>query len=133
MTQTRFPDLEVYIKRATTEQIIDWLTIYFTVSNPTSVNGTIQLSLTAKPDDQTIARPAPMINCIVMDKAAKGGYVSVWLKENHSPWNNDKECAAAAYAALALETRCSTGGWEGEDEGGWFRFTEDGVTNVNWF
>jgi len=34
---------------------------------------------------------------------------------------------------LGLETRCSNGGWDGNDEQGWRRFTAVGETIVNWF
>jgi len=31
-----------------------------------------------------------------------------------------------------LETRCSTGSWDGNDEQGWLRLTPDGESIVNW-
>jgi hypothetical protein len=48
-------------------------------------------------------------------------------------WKTDRDCAIEAFEFFApREIRCSTGGWEGEDECGWFRITDDGIKTVNW-
>ena len=73
------------------------------------------------------------MECIILLKATKGGYTSVWFKSNDTNWNTDKDCAVDAFKFFAPnEIRCSTGGWEGEDEGGWFRITEAGIKIANW-
>lgn len=72
------------------------------------------------------------MTCNISENVAKGGFTSVWFKTNETPWENDHECAVSAFDYFQIETRCSTGGWEGEDDGGWLRITDKGSQTVNW-
>jgi hypothetical protein len=111
-----FPDIEIYIKRPS----LDALVSVGLVSHLTRGTTTEVLLL-----DQT--------SCIIVENAVKGGYTSVWFKSNQTPWATDRDCALAAWSHFQIETRCSSGGWNGLDEQGWLRFTEAGETVVNWF
>jgi hypothetical protein len=134
----RFPDLEIYIKRVDVEAVTAWLQSNFTLvrTETTSEHTVCHLQSNDKPGKPGLSDQADM-QCVILQKAVKGGYVSVWFKQNNTAWDTDRDCAEQAYAYFSAlgdtEIRCSTGGWLGEDEGGWFRFTKDGIQTVNWF
>ena len=115
----KFPDIEIYLKRVSTEDILPWLEQVF---------GSIEVTRT---EPSTRCKLAGMF-CTVTEQVAKGGYTSVWFESNETPWPTDLECARAAFSHFGAETRCSTGGWEGEDDGGWIRITDKGEQVVNW-
>jgi hypothetical protein len=115
----RFPDIEIYLKRVTTEEITSWLEQMF---------GSASVERT---EPNTRCKLGTMF-CTVTEDVAKGGYTSVWFESNETPWVTDLECARQAFDHFKVETRCSTGGWEGEDDGGWLRITDKGEQVVNW-
>lgn len=119
MNQARYPDIEIYLKRVDTEQILAWLR---------QAVGEFEISKR----EPSIQIQFGDMACTIAENVAKGGYVSVWFKPNKTPWSTDRECALAAFAEFQVEIRCSTGGWEGEDDGGWLRITEKGEQVVNW-
>ena len=114
-----FPDIEIYLKRVTADEVIQWLEQVFgsAVVERTDPNTRCQLG---------------DVFCTITEQVAKGGYTSVWFESNQTPWTTDHECAKQAFEYFKVETRCSTGGWEGEDDGGWLRITEKGEQLVNW-
>tara|TARA_R110002073_G_scaffold27872_11_gene89235 strand:- start:3150 stop:3518 length:369 start_codon:yes stop_codon:yes gene_type:complete len=117
---SRFPDLEVYLKRVPTEDIVTWLESLFESVRVLST------------DPSTKCLINETMPCTISENVAKGGYTSLWFKTNQTPWATDHDCAQAAFDHFQCETRCSTGGWEGEDDGGWLRITVDGTQTVNW-
>jgi hypothetical protein len=124
MTQP-YPDLEIYIKRVEPEQVVRWLEDRFELEKTQPSKDAVVCTLRGT--------TSKTMECVILLKAAKGGYASVWFKSNDTPWNTDKDCAIDAFDFFQpKEIRCSTGGWEGNDEGGWFRITNDGVQTVNW-
>ena len=116
-----FPDIQIYIKRPELEQLEAWLK---------ATVGPIKIETRGSSSQVTLGNGE---SCLIVANAVKGGYTSVWFKTNQTPWPTDRDCALAAWQALGLETRCSNGGWDGNDEQGWRRFTEAGETVVNWF
>lgn len=126
-----YPDLEIYIKRCTTDGILDWLGARFNLSETQSHKLKTSCRLTAPNSISS------RMKCIILEKAVKGGYTSVWIKNNQTIWNTDRECALDAFAYFSdapdVEIRCSTGAWRGEDEAGWLSFKADGERIVNWF
>ncbi len=122
---TEQPDIEIYVKRAELAQIQDWLKQFFTIHESHPAGETQKL---------TLQYEQKSLCCTVFEKAAKGGYTSICFEPNHTPWETDEDCARQAFEFFDLETRCITGGWSnGEaDQGGWYRFTENGRSVVNW-
>ncbi len=114
-----FPDIEIYIKRVSVDDVLAWLRGVFTEVE------------VLRTEPNTRCKIGAMF-CTISDQVAKGGYVSVWFESNETPWKTDRDCGRDAYQHFKVEVRCSTGGWEGEDDGGWFRFTEKGEQVVNW-
>ncbi|MBO6702896.1 MAG: hypothetical protein JJ921_11175 [Pseudomonadales bacterium] len=121
----RHPDIEIYIKRVPLEDLTQWLERRFEVSDRKDIGETLKLSMTFE--------GAPL-TCTVFENAAKGGYTSISFEPNNTPWDDDEACANEAYELFQLEVRCITGGWttNAPVEGGWYRFTKDGRSVVNW-
>lgn len=121
----RHPDIEIYIKRVPLADLLQWLDQRFAVGEQQEAGDTlkVQLNWEGKP-----------LSCTIYENAAKGGYTSVMFEPNHTPWDNDEACAEEAFKIFQLEVRCITGGWstDSPSEGGWYRFTENGCSVVNW-
>lgn len=115
----RFPDLEIYLKKVSADDILNWLKSIFT-------------SVEVIATDPSTRCLIDQMACTISENVAKGGYASLWFKDNQTPWHTDVEMARAAFAQFNCEIRCSTGGWEGEDDGGWLRITDKGEQTVNW-
>lgn len=119
-----FPDIEIYLKRPEASDVDAWLLSHFDINARSTRGNTETLELAWRGSE---------LECVIVPKAVKGGYTSVWFKSANTPWSNDKECAIDAFKHLAVEVRCSRGSWEeGADESGWLRITETGESVVNW-
>ena len=116
----KFPDIEIYLKRVETAAIVAWLESTFSKIEVIRSEPSTQCKIDGE------------MRCTITEQVAKGGYCSVWFENNLTPWTTDRDCAVAAFTHFQCETRCSTGGWEGEDDGGWLRITEKGEQIVNW-
>jgi hypothetical protein len=132
------PDIEIYVKRVETDEIVRWLSEYFEIIEGHHSHLTVPFSgepgatmITLRYPDSD---PTSHLHCTIVEKAVKGGFTTVWFKSNQTPWKSDAECAEAAFDFFNVEVRCSTGGWQNgdEDTGGWLRFTKDGQSIVNW-
>ena len=120
------PDIEIYLQRAAPRDIVSWLKKHFEIMETVSQGDSHTL---------TLAYEGKSLECVIVEKAAIGGYVSVWFKKNETPWSSDEECASEAFTVLGVESRCSVGGWKpgaDDDSGGWYRFTDEGRSVVNW-
>jgi len=121
----KYPDLEIYIKRVEPEHVVRWLEERFEL-----------LSTGSRPDCVVCTLKGitgSLMECVIVLKAAKGGYTSVWFKSNDTMWNTDRDCGIDAFNFFTpREIRCSTGGWAGEDDNGWLRICDDGIKTVNW-
>jgi hypothetical protein len=119
------PDIEIYLKKVPVDEILVWLREHFEVSGQTEKGDTLQLDLVF--DGKTV-------NCTILEKAAHGGYTSVWFRANVTPWDDDEACARNAFEYFGAEVRCSRSGWQPEedDEGQWLRLTPKGESIVNW-
>ena len=121
----RPPDIEIYVKRVDLESIQNWLKEHFIVEGRETKGDAMELRL---------AFDEVRLDCIIVERAVKGGYTSVWFKQNNTPGDSDEACALAAHNYLDAETRCSISGWQtgDDDRGGWYRFTNGERSTVNW-
>lgn len=121
----RHPDIEIYIKRVDPDDLLRWIAQRFEVDEKGEAGETLKLRL--------VYRGSPLV-CTIYENAAKGGYTSVSFEPNHTPWDTDEACAEEAFTEFQLEVRCVTGGWtnQSSNEGGWYRFTAQGRSTVNW-
>ena len=52
------------------------------------------------------------LQCLIIEKVVKGGYTSLWFRQNFTPWQNDIVCTEEAHKVLMLESRCAIDGWD---------------------
>lgn len=123
----RQPDIEIYIKDCSIDNIIDWLNTVFDEVNTLSPLDKASINVTCISGDNTI----PLT---IYTSAAGKLYTSLWFKSEHTPWAADIDCAIAIASALDKEVRCATNSWvESEDsENQWWKVTSEGKTMVNW-
>lgn len=120
----RFPDIEIYVKGVDLMSIIGWLRRHFDIIDQERQDDSHGL---------TLSRGGRDVECLIVEKAAKGGFTSVWLKSDNTHWANDRDCALDAATVLDCEVRCSAGSWqETEERPGWLRITPDSETPINW-
>lgn len=118
----RFPDIEIYIKRAPLADIVAWLTRRFTVTETRRRGDTIICELGHGAGE-----------CAIVENAVKGGFTSVWFKSPDTHWATDRDCALEAVEVLGVEVRCSTGSWQEQgDAPGWLRITPEGESPIHW-
>lgn len=107
MTEQHHPDIEIYIKSRTLEEIEAWLASLGSVQKVTSKGLTHDYQLTLNGQCMPI---------MVHEKVAGKAWLSLWFKENLTPWNQDLDCARAAAEAMGTQIRCVTSGWSDGDE-----------------
>ncbi len=121
------PDIEVYVKDITIEEILSWLdTVFSNVIRPGALDKpSINLSCQTATD---------MIPLTVFVGAAGKLYTSLWFQSDKTPWATDLDCATQIASATDKEVRCSTGGWKesSDTENQWWKVTKDGKTVVSW-
>jgi len=104
----RQPDIEIYLKQVALDSILEWLTHHFEITLQQQIASTSKLNL--------VFNGQP-VTCTIVEKAAKGGYTSIWFKTNQTPWATDEECAREAFQHFKSEIRCSVGGWVADSPG----------------
>ena len=127
----RYPDIEIYIQQVKLPELVDWRTSRLEVSSIEEKGKSTVLMLMNTNDDDIIANGTSMV-CTIVPEAVKGNFTSVWITPNNTEWLTDRDFAREAHNHFQLETRCSTGSWDGSDEQGWLRLTPDGESIVNW-
>ena len=121
---SQLADIEIYLKRVATTDIINWLSKYFEVLDQESESASqkIQLRFNGEP-----------LECTLLEGAASGGYTSLWFKDNYTPWPDDEACTRDAFDHFKSEIRFANGSWDDTgDEEGWIRLSGDGESVVNW-
>ena len=103
----RQPDIEIYLKRPSFDDISAWLQTHFDINavTPQGLNNLLDLSFNNQ-----------CLQCLIIERVAERGYASIWFKQNNSPWRNDLECAEDAHVLLDVETRCSVSRWHNSRE-----------------
>lgn len=119
----RFPDLEIYLLKGTSDAVREWLSQTFDVVKDIKVSNEHCHWHVAEMD-------------VFLNVNAEKNFSSLWFKQNKTPWNNDLELARAVYTGLNTEVRCSDSGWqEGEGEtgsAGWIKLNANGEKPFDW-
>ncbi|MBY4678035.1 hypothetical protein [Marinobacterium arenosum] len=108
MTEQRHPDIEIYVKDRSIEQIEQWLD---------AIGDSLQKSV-----DQGLVHEYRLeingsrVPVMIHEKVAGKAWFSVWFKQNPTDWPQDLDCAKAASEAMATQIRCIAGGWNDGDE-----------------
>ncbi|MFW1676733.1 hypothetical protein ACFVYJ_03015 [Pontibacter sp. JAM-7] len=125
MTTDRHPDIEIYIKHCSLEQIEAWLKARAEQLTTGKTQGTI-CHYQAIFAGQSVP---VMVNEKVVGKA----WTSVWFDADCTPWATDLDCAQDAAQALATQIRCIASGWqEGDDPDEWWKVENDETTQIQW-
>ena len=81
------PDVEIYAKRVAISDILEWVSLHFSIDEQKTVGSTLKLRLT---------RDDAVMTCTIAENVAKGGYTSIWFDSSNTPWRTDEECAQEA-------------------------------------
>lgn len=117
------PDIEIYIKDRTAEEVHRWLQGVFGHCSDWVAKGRL---LRCECDGMAVtwyAKAADSWNSLLFDSP-------------HTPWADDLACALAANAALVSEVRCAPGGWseeQGEEDADrWVRVVDGKAQEFIW-
>ncbi len=102
------PDIEIYLLSCSNDKIIEWLQASFNIIEQKEIS-THLISLKANHQEGEF-------EIQILEQAAGKRFTSVWLNTDQTPWQNDVECAKAAYAALNCEVRCNMASWSETEE-----------------
>jgi hypothetical protein len=122
-----YPDIEVYIKGKTEEEIVQWLKDQFGAAEYQGKlqGGLLHYDVTNKSDTLPV-----MIMPAVVGKA----WTSVWYDSPNTPWQDDVTCAQQMAKELNTEARCIRSGWDEDQEPDeWLKISADGsVEEILW-
>lgn len=120
----RHPDIEIYIKQSSTQQVQQWLSERFEQLQ-TLQQRAKTWQLEAKHKGQTIP--------ITLIEKAIGNYTSIWFDSDQTPWPQDLDCAIEAQQYFQREVRCIASGWnEGDEPDEWWSLTDEGQHKILW-
>lgn len=125
MTDTRHPDIEIYVKDRSVERIKEWLISQSRDFSLLSSKGQIHEFSMNFPDG-----PAEVM---IHEKVAGKAWVSVWFKTNNTPWSKDLDCAHAAAQGMETQVRCIASGWaEGDDPDEYWKVEGNEQEKIQW-
>lgn len=123
--ETRHPDIEIYIKKRSLDQILDWLRSRCDSLKPHNSVGHTH-SLTAVLDGVRVP-------VMIHEKAAGKAWISVWFRSDATPWVRDLDCAAEVANALDTQVRCIVSGWQdGDDPDEWWCIENGNTEKISW-
>lgn len=115
-SETRHPDIEIYVKNRSPEEICDWLKSVFSSLELQHSQGTVHQYLTGCG-----------IPVLLHEKVNGKAWSSVWFDSSDTPWAKDLDCATLASQQMDTEIRCIAGGWnDGDDPDEWWKVSTDG-------
>ena len=118
------PDIEIYVKGPTNEQIKDWLAEQFDTLE--------ERSSSPKRQVYNATWQEANFEIMVLSKV-QSGYSSIWFDSPSLPWADDKACAQQLFADLQHPARCIKASWqEGDEPDQWLHIDADGEQVVNW-
>ena len=127
----RLPDLEVYIKCPDISVIQHWLAEQLPSLTLLKEKKGKPITYIYQADHNGQRLP------IVLVEKAAGGFASLWIDSNQSPWDNDEALATVLIKQLGLEIRFAKGGWsegdaETEENETWIKLTPNGKREIQW-
>ena len=121
------PDIEIYVKGPSNEQIKTWLVEQFDTLEQRSASPKRQVYKATWHDAS--------FEIMVLSKV-QSGYSSIWFDSPSLPWTDDKSCAQAALKGLPqndLSVRCVADSWkEGDEPDRWLHLTPNKEEVINW-
>jgi hypothetical protein len=125
MSETRFPDIAIYLPDTPKDRILEWLERQFPDATMRTTHADVD-ALRLELDTQGDAIP------VALFFDAVPGYTVVWFDTASSPWATDLDCARTAARDLGCEVRCSTGSWSEEDKDLWWRVEGGMEERIRW-
>ena len=125
MSETRHPDIEVYVKECNGKQLTEWLaSIAENLSTPKTSKDTTQLTATLNGVE---------IDVLIQERVVGKAWTSIWFDSAETPWLQDLDCAKQIAADLDTQTRCIVGGWEeGDDPDEWWKVHKGNEEKIVW-
>ncbi|MDP6968954.1 MAG: hypothetical protein QGG88_07575 [Gammaproteobacteria bacterium] len=121
------PDIEIYVKGPTKEQIQVWLEQQF---------DSLHISSQGAQRQAYIANWQGKKFEIMVLLKVQNGYTSIWFNHAPLPWPDDKSCAQQALQQLppaGLSIRCIASSWqEGDAPDQWLHMDGDGERLMQW-
>jgi len=125
MTDTRHPDIEIYVKNRSFDTIKNWLQSHADQLDITSSKGNIH--------DLNLQFGEHSVPVMIHEKVAGKAWTSVWLKSDKSPWAQDLDCARAASEELETQVRSIAGGWsDGDDPDEYWKVEAGEEEKIQW-
>jgi len=107
MSDTQHPDIEIYIKNRTAEQVLNWIS-----SQAVSVEITKQSATTT---ELTLHFTQGILEAVLQQKVSGKAWSSLWFKINSTPWPTDLDCAKNASSGMDTQIRCIKESWSEEN------------------
>lgn len=125
MTDERHPDIEIYIKNRSLDEIETWLRQRFDALDTDFSQGTVHEYKASLSD----ASVPVMIHEKVVGKA----WTSVWFKSDATDWAKDLDCALQAAQELDTQIRCIASGWaDGDEPDEWWKVENGEQEKIHW-
>lgn len=125
MTEQRHPDIEIYVKNRTQEQIEQWLNSRFGDLQRDFSQGTIH--------EYRASANGAKVPVMVHEKVVGKAWTSVWFKSDQTDWATDLECALSAASEMETQIRCIAGGWnDGDDPDEWWKVENGEQEKIQW-
>lgn len=117
-----YPDIEIYIKNTSIEDITAWLTSELGTTKDLGIIKSGLHHFTVEYQDKTLP-------VMIFPNAVGKAWTSVWFDTADTPWDDDLTCGTVAAQALETEVRCTRSGWtEDQDPDEWTKISATGET-----
>ena len=124
MSEQRHPDIEVYVKDRTAQQILEWVETLGTLTNHKTAKDSIKATLIIDNEE---------IPVLIQQRVIGKAWSTVWFESSETPWKTDLECAHQIAKALETQTRCIASGWqEGDEPDEWYKVHQGVEEKIVW-
>ncbi|MEH6445144.1 MAG: hypothetical protein V7784_14715 [Oceanospirillaceae bacterium] len=128
-SQPRHPDLEIYIKSRSGEEVINWL--------QTICKEVTELSCTDHSNELRVIFSDGYVDCSLQQKVSGKAWSSLWFKNNETPWATDLDCALQASKQMGTQIRCIKASWSDtedkeNEEDQWWRVEDNTQELISW-
>lgn len=125
MSEQRHPDIEIYVKNRSLDEIVAWLGSRFESVATDFTQGTIS--------EYTVSKNGTAIPVMVHQRVVGKAWTSVWFKNDQTGWEKDLDCAQAAAAEMDTQVRCIAGGWaDGDEPDEWWKVENGQQEKILW-
>lgn len=124
MSEQRHPDIEVYVKDRTAQQILEWVETLGTLTNHKTAKDSIKATLIIDNEE---------IPVLIQQRVIGKAWSTVWFDSSETHWATDLECAHQIAKAMETQTRCIASGWqEGDEPDEWYKVHQGVEEKIVW-